>query len=59
MAWQCTEEDELPTLAEVFQRVPPHVGFDIEVKMTTPDDVLMTTPAEVDRMVDAILHEVR
>ena len=29
--WTATVDDELPTLAEVFARVPQHVGFDIEV----------------------------
>ena len=29
--WACSVDDELPTLAEVFARVPEHVGFDIEV----------------------------
>lgn len=28
--WACSVDDELPTLAEVFARVPEHVGFDIE-----------------------------
>ena len=32
--WTATVDDELPTLAEVFARVPQHVGFDIEVRST-------------------------
>ncbi|KAK9808810.1 hypothetical protein WJX72_004106 [[Myrmecia] bisecta] len=59
VAWQCAEEDELPTLAEVFQQVPTQIGFDIEVKMTTPDHVPTTTAGEVDRVVGAILDEVQ
>ena len=39
--------------------MPESVGFDIEVKMTTPDAEPHTAPQEVDRMVAAILTEVR
>ena len=53
--WEVTTEDDLPTLAEVFSAVPMHVAFDIEVKMTTPDDVECTPPEEVERVVNAIL----
>ncbi len=31
--WIATVDDELPTLAEVFARVPQHIGFDIEVRL--------------------------
>lgn len=31
-SWRAVEEDELPTLAEVFEAIPEHVGFDIEIK---------------------------
>ncbi len=31
--WTATVDDELPTLAEVFARVPQHIGFDIEVRL--------------------------
>lgn len=53
------EEDELPTLAEVFARMPHSVGFDIEVKMTTPDDVHITPAEEVDRVVRPLLELVQ
>lgn len=46
-------------LNEVFRHVPESVGFDIEVKMTTPDSAPATPPAEVARVVGAILAEVR
>lgn len=35
------------------------MGFDIEVKMTTPDDLAATPAAEVERMVSASLAIVR
>lgn len=54
--WQCLVDDDLPTLAEVFSRVPEHVGFDIEVKMAVPDHVVVTPAAEVNRMVGGILQ---
>ena len=41
------------------QGVPESVGFDIEVKMTTPDDLAATPAAEVERMVSATLAMVR
>ncbi len=56
--WLVQREDELPTLAEVFAGVPVSVGFDIEVKMTTPDTVERTLAAEVRRVVDPILSVV-
>lgn len=46
-------------LNEVFRHIPESVGFDIEVKMTTPDTEACTPPEEVDRVVTAILAEVR
>lgn len=53
--WMVQQDDELPTLAEVFAGLPPSVGFDIEVKMTTPNTVAQTPTAEVRRVVDPIL----
>ena len=41
------------------QGVPESVSFDIEVKMTTPDDLAATPAAEVERMVSATLAIVR
>ncbi|KAL4440128.1 hypothetical protein ABPG75_003129 [Micractinium tetrahymenae] len=57
-AWACEQEDQFPMLAEVFASIPPHVAFDIEIKMATPDDLAVTAPAEVDRMVSATLAAV-
>ncbi|CAL8470273.1 g9815 [Coccomyxa elongata] len=59
MHWAVSNDDELPTLAEVFKGVSPSVGFDIEVKMATPSDMPVTPPQEVDRMVNAILEQVQ
>ncbi len=53
------EDDQLPTLAELFQQLPEKVSFDIEVKMTTPDSAPCTAPAEIQRMADAILRIVQ
>jgi len=41
------------------QGVPEAVGFDIEVKLATPDDLAATPAAEVERMVAPILAAVR
>lgn len=56
--WDCTMDDGLPTLEAVFNSVPESVGFDIEVKMTTPDDLVHTPQEEIDRMLSAILRVV-
>ncbi len=57
-AWEVSTEDHFPTLREVFAGVPGHVSFDIEVKMTTPNDVERTPPEEIDRVVTATLAAV-
>ena len=57
--WRVEEDDQLPTLAELFQQLPEKVSFDIEVKMTTPDSAPCTAPAEIQRMADAILRIVQ
>lgn len=54
-AWTCDKDDELPTLQQVFTGVPESIGFDVEIKMTTPDTVAATPPEEITRMLDAIL----
>lgn len=56
--WQCQQDDKLPTLQQVFQELPEHVGFDIEVKMTVPDDILATPPEEIARVVEPIVKVV-
>eukprot|EP00877_Chromochloris_zofingiensis_P002794 jgi/Chrzof1/12515/Cz06g37010.t1 len=53
--WQCGVDDSFPTLEEVFHAIHPTVGFDIEVKMATPDTLAITPQEEIDRMLDAIL----
>lgn len=40
----------------MFNAVPEHVAFDIEVKMTTPDDMVHTPAEEVQRMVNSIMR---
>jgi len=57
-AWTCVEDEEFPTLLEVFERMPGHVAFDIEIKMTTAHDVVKTPEDELVRMVDTILRTV-
>lgn len=56
-AWQVDEEDEFPTLLEVFEKLPPHIAFDIEIKMTTPDDVVLTPEEDLVR-IDTILNTI-
>lgn len=57
-SWQATEEHELPTLAEVFSAIPDNIGFDIEIKSTTPSTWMCTPAAEVKRIVDAVTGSV-
>eukprot|EP00887_Chlorella_sp_A99_P000587 scaffold17.g587.t1 len=57
-AWDVAQDDELPSLGEVFLAIPPGVPFDIEVKMATPASLAVTPAAEIDRMLTAILAEV-
>lgn len=58
-AWRVDEEDDFPTLLEVFERIPPHVGFDIEIKMATEDDLVETHEDEIVRVVDTILSTIQ
>lgn len=53
--WSCSQDDTIPTLEAVFQSVPETIGFDIEVKMTTGDDIEHTPSDEVDRVLSAVL----
>ncbi|GIL47848.1 hypothetical protein Vafri_4498 [Volvox africanus] len=53
--WKCDQDDAIPTLEAVFAALPPEVGFDIEIKMTTGDDIVHTPSDEVERMLGAIL----
>jgi glycerophosphodiester phosphodiesterase len=56
--WKCEEDGGFPTLAELFDVVPAEVGFDIEVKMATPDTLARTPATEIDRMLGPILDVV-
>ena len=44
---------------QVFEAIPEHVGFDIEIKTTTPSTWMSTPAAEVARMVDAVTSSVQ
>lgn len=57
-AWKVYEEDQFPTLAEVFEEIPRHIGFDIEIKMATEDDLVKTHDEEITRVVDTILSTI-
>ena len=58
--WDVVDETAgLPTLAELFQQIPESIGFDIEVRMTTPDTQTSTEPEEIDRMLQPILSLVQ
>lgn len=57
-AWEVEEEDEFPTLLEVFEKVPPKLAFDIEIKMVTPDDMERTPAEEIERVVGSILRAI-
>lgn len=56
--WTAAQDDVLPSLDAVFRAVPAHVGFDIEVKMTTGEDVVNTPQEEIDRMLTSITRVV-
>jgi hypothetical protein len=57
--WPCCRLDcELPTLGELFEGLPPALGFNLEVKMTLGDDVEHTPEEELLRVVDPIVAEV-
>ncbi len=56
--WEVAQEDNFPTLAEVFMAVPTHVAFDIEIKMSTPASLARTPEVEVNRIVRATLAAV-
>lgn len=57
-AWMVVDDEEFPTLLDVFERIPPHVAFDIEIKMATGDELVKTPDEERRRMTDAILRTV-
>ena len=59
MVWRVVDDAELPTLADLFNSLPTTVAFDIELKLTTPNEQLYTAPAEVTRMTSAVLATVQ
>lgn len=57
--WHVDKEDDFPTLLEVFNSIPLHVAFDIEIKMTTPSTVERTPMEEIERMLSATMDIVQ
>lgn len=57
--WRVAQDAELPTLADLFHNLPANVGFDIELKLTTPNDQMYASPQEVTQMTSAILATVQ
>lgn len=58
MRWCCEADDSFPTLEQLFNSLPANLAFNIEVKMATPDDLAVTPPDEIHRMVRPILDVV-
>jgi len=56
--WEVENDDEFPTLLEVFEQVPSQIAFDIEIKMTTPDNMERTPNEEIERIVGATLQTI-
>ena len=57
--WRCENEDGLPALQELLQELPADAAFDLEVKMAVGDDVAVTPPDEIDRMLTPIVEIVK
>jgi len=57
--WTCALDGPLPTLSDLMHAVPAACGMDIEIKMTSGDDVEVTPPQEVERVVGAIWDTVQ
>jgi len=58
MRWHLPSDAPFPRLEQLFKELPSNLAFNIEVKMATPDELAVTPPEEVTRMVDAILDTV-
>ena len=56
--WEADSESRLPSLAELFAAIPPHVAFDIEIKVATSSRTVHTPLREVERLLSAILSAV-
>lgn len=55
LTWNTEEDDSLCTLQEVFERVSPRLGFNIELKF---DDNIIYPRGNLDRAVQAVLQVV-
>jgi glycerophosphodiester phosphodiesterase len=56
LRWRAGLDAPFPRLEQLFEGLPPELGFNIEVKMATPDSLAVTPAAEVERMVAPILR---
>jgi glycerophosphodiester phosphodiesterase len=56
LRWRAGLDAPFPRLEQLFEGLPPELGFNIEVKMATPDSMAVTPAAEVERMVGPILR---
>eukprot|EP00798_Chlamydomonas_sp_ICE-L_P008685 gene8685-34132_t len=56
--WMCDEDHNLPTLRELFEGLPAGLGFNVEVKMTTGENVERTSDEELNRVVNGMMREV-
>ncbi|CAI5531791.1 unnamed protein product, partial [Closterium sp. Naga37s-1] len=53
--WRAEEEDAMPTLVDLFDRVDPSIGFNVEVKFAADDSKDAGGAAEIDRILSALL----
>ncbi|CAI5506470.1 unnamed protein product [Closterium sp. Naga37s-1] len=53
--WVAEEEDAMPTLVDLFDPVDPAIGFNVEVKFAADDSKDAGGPAEIDRILSALL----
>eukprot|EP00210_Caulerpa_lentillifera_P006296 g6014.t1 len=56
--WKCSNEDELPSLEQVFEKIPHHVGFNIEIKMNHSTATDQGVLEEVEFVTSAVLSVV-
>eukprot|EP01026_Neomeris_dumetosa_P007875 TRINITY_DN12440_c0_g2_i1.p2 TRINITY_DN12440_c0_g2~~TRINITY_DN12440_c0_g2_i1.p2 ORF type:complete len:333 (-),score=52.25 TRINITY_DN12440_c0_g2_i1:179-1177(-) len=55
-AWTCQVEDHFPCLEDIFQHLPyKDLGLNIEVKMAVGNEVEVTPPEEIKRVLQPIL----
>ncbi|CAI5462186.1 unnamed protein product [Closterium sp. Yama58-4] len=53
--WVAEEEDAMPTLVDLLDRVDPAIGFNVEVKFAADDSKDAGGAAEIDRILSALL----